>query len=521
MHSLHDVSKTLCSYEFNNIMVSDFYIKNLLKRYIDDRFLNFQENEIITNFIELEEQPIFGPQLSSDYKELSKHNSTSIKELRGVLASKFAGFKSLSKGGVDGLAQKMKAARLHMLVNPEERDTIQIDLKNVVQKFFEREPEAEGRKDLVPFVSGQKSFLMTQLSPMIESLVHRPGYTRVKVAPKKMFGSFAADRVQGRSVEQIGQLYDQMVEKNKVEIQRRVEMSNYGSTIKRKVVEEDPFTAIERANAVDSKKTDRLIDQFEAKQKVIKEVGRFVNNHAQKQLPDYKRMINMLSLLGPVDARTEEASKDEPMEEPGVGEPGEQPRLAETPELPRLGETISMKGHSGSRLSTGRSREGHRREGSGVRESRGGSRGESRGGSVGRSTLGRGEGRGQRSRSALGSEVEVSRRYIEGREQSGRGSTRRVLVGREGSKLGSQQSITLGKLEFEKTESISVRGESPKASTGQTSPVRLGDKTKLGFSLALKREIQPIPESQEPINETSLAALPRLFFKKSRLGLNT
>lgn len=192
-------------------MASPQYIQKLFHKYIDSKVLNFKEDEIITNLVELEERPLF-PDLDKTLKEQAKNmNSKSVKEIRSILAGKFSGLKAMTKGKLASLDKKLRSAQLSMALNEKNRENILLDIESMLQKFFSQNLQKQDNSSQPFFPQdhyGEMSFKLSQVSPMIQTLLQKDAYKKVKLGNRQMFGITGDKILRGRSVDEMGKEFD-------------------------------------------------------------------------------------------------------------------------------------------------------------------------------------------------------------------------------------------------------------------------------------------------------------------------
>lgn len=191
-------------------MVSDQYLHNLFTKLVDSRVLNFKEDDIMTNMIEVVEKPIF-PKLEQKQRELASLQPTpSIKEIRGVLGSKFSGLKPMTKGKLANLEKKLKSAQLAIAMDPSKKDNLVLDINSMIEKFYSS--KQANTEELIlnkpPDKFGISSFNMFQVSPMMQTLLQNDTYKQVKQGKRNLFGVCSNNIVKGKTEEELARDFE-------------------------------------------------------------------------------------------------------------------------------------------------------------------------------------------------------------------------------------------------------------------------------------------------------------------------
>jgi len=243
-------------FEFTNIMVSDQYLHNLFTKLVDSRVLNFKEDDIMTNMIEVVEKPIF-PKLEQKQRELASLPPTpSIKEIRGVLASKFSGLKPLTKGKLSNLEKKLKSAHLAIAMDPSKKDNLSLDINSMIEKFYSSKlpnPE-ELTTNKPPDKFGVSSFNMFQVSPMMQTLLQNDTYKQVKQGKRNLFGVCSNNIVKGKTEEELSRDFEQYPRLTSINKPRKpadpeddsdTRIKSFLYITKKRAVEKSPWEKIE------------------------------------------------------------------------------------------------------------------------------------------------------------------------------------------------------------------------------------------------------------------------------------
>lgn len=198
-------------FEFNDIIVSDQYVQKLFDRYIDPLILNFNEDEMMNNFIDLEEKPLF-PDQEAKSKEtaLLTQNRQSVKDLKNTLGSKFSGLKQMTRGKLANMGKKLKAAKLAISLNESKREAISMDIQTMLQKFYDQNDKKEiDMSEYKPQDKyGMVNFKLSQVSPMMQVLIERENYKKMFEGSRNFFGVVSNKILNGKSADQLSIEFD-------------------------------------------------------------------------------------------------------------------------------------------------------------------------------------------------------------------------------------------------------------------------------------------------------------------------
>lgn len=192
-------------------MVSDQYVKKMFEKFVDPSVINFKEDEMMTNFADYEEKPLF-PGEEERTKEQTKLmvSSNSIKDLRSAIGGKIAGIKALTKGRLNNLGRKLKAARLAVSLDSTKKEAVALDVASMVEKFYtqNQQKQVDVEKYRPQAKYGSTSFKMSQVSPMMQNLLERPTYKKINEGTRNFFGVCSDKILNGNTVEELSLAFD-------------------------------------------------------------------------------------------------------------------------------------------------------------------------------------------------------------------------------------------------------------------------------------------------------------------------
>jgi len=287
-------------------MVSDQYVHKLFERYIDAQVLNIKEDEFMPSFVEIEDRHFF-PTVENTLKEQAKlMTSKSSKELKAILTQKFSGFRALTKGKMATLYRKLRSAELAISMDETKTESITHDVNQLVQKFFTQSTQKTEEEVAEQPVDkyGSTNFQMYQVSPMLETVLKRDTYKKIKQGKRQLFGVCSNNIVEGSTIKELGEKFEIIKENNKAEKKNeqgdkeKIVGAAIGFFMKKKG-DLDPWERIEKMHTGNSKQMQRLEDVFEAKRRIMIDIDKEVDKYPQSFAADYEYKNNILNQLYP------------------------------------------------------------------------------------------------------------------------------------------------------------------------------------------------------------------------------
>lgn len=166
---------------------------------------------MIASLVDFEEKPLF-PAEEAHTKEIIRlsQNSQSIKDLKAAIGAKFVGLKPLTKGKLANVGRKLKAAKLAISLNETKRDSISMDVGSMLEKFFSR--NIQNQVDVTLYKPQDKygtgPFKLSQISPMMQTLIQRQTYKKIHGGTRKMFGVCSTNILKGETLDELAVNYE-------------------------------------------------------------------------------------------------------------------------------------------------------------------------------------------------------------------------------------------------------------------------------------------------------------------------
>lgn len=192
-------------------MVSDQYVKKMFEKYVDPTIINFKEDEMMTNFADFEEKPLF-PGEEERTKEQTKLmlTSPSCKELKSTLGNKMSGLKALTKGRLNNIGRKLKAARLAVSLDSTKKEAVSLDVASMLEKFYSQNQQKQ--IDVAQYRPqdkyGSSVIKLSQVSPMMQVMLERPTYKKINEGSRNFFGVCSDKILNGNTVEELAMNFE-------------------------------------------------------------------------------------------------------------------------------------------------------------------------------------------------------------------------------------------------------------------------------------------------------------------------
>lgn len=192
-------------------MVSDQYVQKLFDKFIDQQILNFNEDDMMTSLVDFEEKPLFpGEDDRTRETQSLTQNRQSIKDLKNAIGSRFAGLKPLTKGKLANVGRKLKAAKLAISLNESKRDSISMDVTSMLDKFFTQ--NTQHQFDVTQYKPqskyGSTHFRLSQISPMLQTIIDRESYKKIHEGARNMFGVSSSTVLKGMGLDELAVNYE-------------------------------------------------------------------------------------------------------------------------------------------------------------------------------------------------------------------------------------------------------------------------------------------------------------------------